>query len=203
MDIIFIGFISIILVLSLFQAIRLYKHYKNTFYTVLFSNYFEFFYRYHFKQNASTSNWLKQELGFHKILYNSIVDKNGNATQTYITLLCNYGVFVIRDMLSFGNFNGNSNDHSWFIHREKNQESKTFKIPNPQINLKKHIHYQEKQLQLTCDGIIAFPQTSDFSKAKSDYSMLHYGDVISYIKQQPIKYSNDQILIAFNRISKK
>ena len=54
------------------------------------------------KQADDYFYWLKQELGFHRLLYNSVVDQNGHVEQTYVTLLCTRGVFVIRDVRSEG-----------------------------------------------------------------------------------------------------
>ncbi len=106
-------------------------------------------------------------------------------------------------MLFTGNFIGKENDKYWILHRTTNNESKKFKIPNPQLDLHKHIQYQEKQLHLQCDGILAFPQSSVFSKTSSNYILLHYNEIISYIIKQPQKYSDDQLLSAFNHALKK
>ena len=76
MDVILYGLITVVLSLTLFQAFRLRKHYRGTLYPALFANYLEYFWRYQFRQDLSFSSWLKQELGVHRLLYNSVVDQN-------------------------------------------------------------------------------------------------------------------------------
>ena len=93
MDVILYGLITVLLALAVFQAFRLHKHYTKTLYPALFANYLEYFWRYQFRQNLSVSSWLKQELGFHRLLYNSVLDQNGHVAQTYVTLLCTRGTW--------------------------------------------------------------------------------------------------------------
>ena len=110
MDVILYGLITVLLALAVFQAFRLHKHYTKTLYPALFANYLEYFWRYQFRQNLSVSSWLKQELGFHRLLYNSVLDQNGHVAQTYVTLLCTRGAFVIRDVRSEGQTPADGND---------------------------------------------------------------------------------------------
>ena len=203
MEILLLGFVSIVIIIAMFQAIRLHKNYAGTVYTSLFSNYFEYFYNYYFRQNVSTSHWLKQELGFHRLLYNSVLNKEGHVKQNYVTILCLQGAFVIRDMRSHGEFIGKAKDKCWFLQKKSSNEVKKCRIKNPQIELKQHIQYQKHQLDIDCTGIIVFNQESDFSKIQCDVPIIHYNDLIEYIKQQPKKYTEQQLITAFEKVSKK
>ena len=92
MDVILYGLVTVLLAMAVFQAFRLHKHYTGTLYPALFANYLEYFWRYQFRQNLSVSSWLKQELGFHRLLYNSVVDQDGHVAQTYVCLLYTSGI---------------------------------------------------------------------------------------------------------------
>ena len=202
MDVLFTGFITVILVITVIQAIRIRKQYVNTIYPALFSNYLEYFYRYFFRQNVSTSNWIKQELGVHRLIYNSLIDKDGQVTQTYVTLLCTRGMFVIRDLRSTGKINGGKNDKHWIVSRNKEDKTKTYRIPNPEHELDRHIVYQHQQLKLEGHGILAFRDNTDLTLVKSNYPVLHDKDVVSYIKSQPEQLNEQQILAAFDLVKK-
>ena len=137
MDVILYGLITVLLALAVFQAFRLHKHYTKTLYPALFANYLEYFWRYQFRQNLSVSSWLKQELGFHRLLYNSVLDQNGHVAQTYVTLLCTRGAFVIRDVRSEGQISGKPNDKHWIVsRRRKRQKTSGFPIlPTDCVNI--------------------------------------------------------------------
>lgn len=204
MDVILYGLITVVLSLTLFQAFRLRKHYRGTLYPALFANYLEYFWRYQFRQDLSFSSWLKQELGFHRLLYNSVVDQNGHVEQTYVTLLCTRGVFVIRDVRSEGQISGKQNDKHWIVRRQAQDETKNYRIANPTAGLHQYSRYQSQALGgVTCKEILAFPDPADLTQAKSDVCLLHYNEVVRWIKQQPESFSEPQILTAFEKVSKK
>lgn len=204
MDVILYGLITVLLALAVFQAFRLHKHYTKTLYPALFANYLEYFWRYQFRQNLSVSSWLKQELGFHRLLYNSVLDQNGHVAQTYVTLLCTRGAFVIRDVRSEGQISGKPNDKHWIVSRPQTETTKNFRIPNPADGLRQHCQYQRQALGgVDCAGLCAFPDAVDLTHARSEFALLHYKDVVSWIKDQPEQMSEPQILTAFENVSKK
>ena len=190
--------------LTLLQAFRLRRHYQGTLYPALFANYLEYFWRYQFRQNLSISSWLKQELGFHRLLYNSVVDQNGRVEQTYVTMLCTRGVFVIRDVHYEGQISGKQNGKHWIVRRQTQDEIKNYRIANPVAGLHQYSRYQSQVLGgVTCKEILAFPDAADLTQANSDVCLLHYNEVVNWIKPLPECFSEPQILTAFEKVAKK
>ena len=60
-----------------------------------------------------------------------------------------------------------------------------------------------KRQGLNCTGLCALPDTSDLTQAKSEFALLHYKEVVPWIQNQPECLSEQQILTAFEKVSKK
>ncbi|WP_295770257.1 hypothetical protein, partial [uncultured Holdemania sp.] len=107
-----------------------------------------------------------------------MLDQNGHVAQTYVTLLCTRGAFVIRDVRSEGQISGKPNDKHWIVSRPQTETTKNFRIPNPADGLRQHCQYQRQALGgVDCAGLCAFPDAADLTHARSEFALLHYKDV--------------------------
>lgn len=179
MELFFYGFFGIIIFALGLKAYQDYKYYKGSFYTVLYSGFVEYYLRLRQRKDMSQSDWLKQEIGEHRIVFNSYLDQNGVPVHNFVTIFHNKGVHLFSVIQSKGQITGKDKDKHWIVHRD----GKTFRIPASSELLRQHIDYVKKQTGLSqIEGVLMFTDTADFSKMKTEWSTAKYSELLNVLK---------------------
>lgn len=200
MDILLLGFFVVLFTIFLSKTILEYKNYKGTVYTAIYSGFFEYLMQLRVKKNMTTSRWLSQEVGTHRIVFNSYLDENHKPVYQFITIFSTKGINVFSVMDAKGNIKGKDNDKYW-INRKND---KSFRVANPSVMLGKHIDYiKELTGDDNCTGSILFAKGTDFSEVKSSYLVDSYDHIVDIIKANKQSLSEQQILQYFENCTKK
>lgn len=95
MELVALGFF---LFLLLFIGIRILDYsrtYKNTPTLQIFWNFPEYFIRVFFRHDLSFSSKLKNEIGDHSIIHQSLMDAQGKLIISFMIILCQSGIFLV------------------------------------------------------------------------------------------------------------
>ncbi|MBP3400130.1 MAG: hypothetical protein J6K75_10255 [Erysipelotrichaceae bacterium] len=180
MEIFFYGFFGIIIIAMGMKAYEDYKFYRGSFYTILYSGFIEYYIRLRQKKDLSQSDWLKQELGDHRIVFNSYLDQNGIPVHNFVTIFHNKGVHMFSIIQNSGEITGKDKDKHWIIHRDK----KTFRIPASSSLLEQHIQLTKNKTGIEhIEGVLMFKNDADFSKMKTSWKTAKYSDLLNVLKE--------------------
>lgn len=193
----FTGFCFILIIIFLYKSISVYKIYHNTFYEDLYSNFFEFYIKFKYKKNLSQSSWLKNNFGFHRILFNSYLDKEKIVRHQFITIFTSYGINIFYIFNIDGIISGKSDDLYWTV-KKNNQFNKTV---NPTSLCRSHEKYINTLVnkKMKISTVILFPSKTDFSILKSNIPVASNPNFISIIKENNQEYPNDLILHSYQK----
>lgn len=179
MEIFFYGFFGVIIFAMGLKAYQDYKLYKGTFYSVLYSGFVEYYLRLRQRKDLSQSDWLKQEIGDHRIVFNSYLDQNGKPVHNFVTIFHTKGTHMFSIIESKGEISGKDKDKHWIIHRD----GKTFRIPASSALLEQHIDYVKKQTSLTnIEGVLMFQNDTDISKMKTSWNTAKFSELLDVLK---------------------
>ncbi|MEG2836249.1 hypothetical protein [Anaerorhabdus sp.] len=194
---IFTGFCGVLFAIFLYKSIAVYKIYNNTFYEDLYSNFLEFYIKFKYKKNLSQSSWLKQELGTHRILFNSYLNEDKKIQYSFVTIFSSYGIQIFCINNIHGNISGSMNDAYW----KNDKSTSSTRFLNPTKACDTHKKYIEDLVigNMSITTFILFPNDSNVSKIKSNYSTCLYKEFIQLIKNSNASISNEVILSEFQK----
>lgn len=195
----FIGFCSIIFLIFLYKSINVYKLYHNTFYEYLYSNFLEYYIKFKYKKNLSQSGWLNQEIGFHRIMFNSYLNQDKKIQSQFVTIFHRKGVNIFSVSLQKGTIIGKQND-SYF---RTERDGKNFRFPNPCITCESHKRYIENIINIPCSLSVLFPNDAIIKNIKITYVIDTYSNFLSILKNNKQELEDDEVLLLFNKCIKR
>lgn len=199
MEILFSTILASLLVIYGFKAYRLYPTYKNSIFQTLIPSFLEYFYRYVIRKDVSTSSYLKNQLGPHRMSFTTLQNNDHKVTSRFIILLYNKGIALISFFDPNGTLSGKEADKHWLIQRT----NKIVKISNPMIESNKYIHLiQKKYPNFEITQYVAVSDSTDISKVKTDFTVCHYCDILKVLQEANTHYVDEKTIIdAFNKAS--
>ncbi len=89
------GFIAIFVSVGAVRLYRARKLFKASFYTEIYSGFFEYNLRRKSLKRLATSNWLHSQFGEHRIFFQMAQSKKGDSPQAYLLIVLQSGVYTI------------------------------------------------------------------------------------------------------------
>jgi len=177
---VFVGFLCIYALMTIIKTIRSYYVFKASFYTEIYSGFLEFLFRQKNLKRMSTSYWLENELGHHRIMFQITKTSQKDILQPYILILLSSGLYVIQLY----------NETARYIikdHQIKSigNENKTHILPDPIDNFKNfQKHFQDLIGDTTFPMIFiaAFTDKSQLDIQCQKFPIVLKKDLISTIK---------------------
>lgn len=93
---VFIGFLCIFLIGLIIKTIRQYYIFKASFYTEIYSGFFEYMVKHGNMRRMAKSYWLENELGEHRLMFQITKSQTDDIIQPYILILLSSGLYVIQ-----------------------------------------------------------------------------------------------------------
>lgn len=189
MELLILGFSTILLILYGTKGFHLYKSYKNTIFQEIFPNFLEYFFRSIIRKDCSTSSFLNNKIGKHRIHFSVIHGNEHEILAHFILIVYDHGIACIQYLDPKGALSGKTQDKYWLIHRI----DKTYRIQNPAIETKKYM----KRIDDLCKG--ANISTYCFVSNATDLSDLkatayHYNELIHVLKSSDQPYISDEMI---------
>lgn len=155
MDEIYIGFIIVVIVILTIKTINIYHNYKNTIYPQIYSGFIEFLYRKASIKRLSTSSWIEQNFGFHRIIYYTDKTNKKRFQKFFIILIMSSGVYVINSKNLRGKVYLDKGKKYKFITSFINKETKeygnkTIDLPDPLKEIENFVEVISRATQV-CD----------------------------------------------------
>lgn len=193
----FTGFCVVLFSIFLYKSIAVYKIYNNTFYEDLYSNFVEFYIKFKYKKNLSQSSWIKQEIGTHRILFNSYLNEDKKIQYQFVTIFSKYGIHIFNINNIHGAVSGSSSDAYW--KNDKSTTSTRFLNPTKACEShKKYIHDLTKS-STPISITILFSNDTDISKIKGSYTTNVFKNFIDCIKNDTASIPDETIILEFNK----
>lgn len=131
-----VGFLGVFFMLSLFKIYQLFRFWRNSFYTEIYSSFIEFLFRRKSLNRMSTSYWLSNELGDHRIMYQMAHSQDKNLPQAYIIIALSSGIYILQIKNYKGKVEGYSNHRfqlkiSKSVTEKGKQKADVITIANP------------------------------------------------------------------------
>lgn len=162
----------------LFRAAIGYKGYKTSIFSYIYDNYLiDYFYKLNVFRDPSVSAKLKKKLGYHRLVYANIANKEGKLSAQIVTLIHGKGILSIAYLRNDGKLSGNDSG-MWLIHRSENGQDKKYKIENPAIYLREynsHLHQVVPDRKVA--SAIALSDDCDFSNVHCSFKVIHFSDL--------------------------
>lgn len=213
MDEIYIGLAIVVIVVLTIKTINTYHNYKITLYPEIYSGFIEFLYRKASEKRLSTSSWLEQNFGAHRLIYYADKTSQKRFQKFFIILIMTSGIYVINSKNLKGKVYLDKNKKYKFITSFVNKETKEY--GNKAIDLPDPF----KEIEDFVDGISRATQVHDIYKLilfldgtkididKSKISMICSKDFFTTIesihKQSQIELSKVEIEKIYSQINKK
>lgn len=180
MEVVFSSILVVLIMIYGFKAYRLYPSYKNSIYQTMIPNFMEYFFKVVIRQDLSTSSYLKQKIGPHRMTFTTLQNNDHKITSRFVVLIYNKGLALISFLDPHGTLSGKGEEKHWFIRRE----TQTAKIANPIIESNKYILLLRKKYpDLEMRQYIAIANDSDISKVNADYPVCHYEDIFRELSE--------------------
>ena len=195
----FIGFCSVIFLIFLYKSISVYKLYHNTFYEHLYSNFLEYYIKFKYKKNLSKSSWLNQEIGFHRIIFNSYLDQDKKVQSQFVTVFHKKGINIFSISSQTGIITGKQKDS--YFRTEKN--GKNYRFPNPCLPCETHKQYVENLVNIPCHISLLFPSDANVENVNCTIQISDYSHFLSILNSNTLDLSDDDILSLFNTCGRR
>lgn len=125
METIIYGLCAAVVLMWLANAIRFYQNqYKHKFYKHIYSNFFEYYYKFSVKHDASVSSYIKNRIGANRIVFNSYLNEKYVPVHELVTIITTKGVLVCYIINSIGEVSGKDSDKHLIV----KHDNKRFKI---------------------------------------------------------------------------
>lgn len=200
-----VGFGLVFILMMTVKFHQLFKYWRNSFYTELYSSFVEFIYRRKSLSRMSTSYWLKNQLGDHRIFFQLAKSADAARPQAYIIIILSSGVYVLQIKNDIGKIVGDIHNNFSVL----NGANKRKKIESPIQLLNDFISRWIAATQLNCP-IYKMIVLSDDSTLKivgkfdNSITITHRNELFISLKekhysQQPVLEQKDieQIYLSF------
>ena len=166
-----------------------YRSYKRSVYPFIYDNYIlDYFYKLNVFRDASKSGYLKKLIGYHRLAYANITNKEGKLCAQILTLIHSKGILSIAHLHTKGAIYG-SDTGSWYVKRTDDGQEKKYKIENPGIYLREYISHLSQALNdRKVQSVIAINDECDISNAKSSFRICKFSQLEDIIKEADCGY---------------
>lgn len=196
--------VTVVLVMWIIRAIKMYPDYKRGIYKELYGNFLLYAWYVIALSDASKSMTLRNEIGKSYIYFSRMQD-NGKVTGNFCTIFYNRQIYSICFEYIGGELKGYIDDSRWTVFRKdkKTGEQKSYKHDS---SYKAFKAYTKRLKQLFRDTNVetcfAFSDDTDFSKLKGEYKAIHYSELIDTLKNnEAAVITDEQIDELFKKIS--
>ena len=167
----------------LFRAFLAYPRYKKSIYPHIYDNYLiDYFYKLNVIQNSSKSGLIKKLIGYHRLVFAGITNKEGKLVAQIITLIHSKGILSIAHLNTSGTISG-TDSGDWIIKRTEEGKEKKYRIDNPAVYLREYISHLSQTLEdRRVQSAIALSDECDISNIHSHFKVIHFSDVEDLIK---------------------
>jgi len=165
------------------------RSYKRSIYPYIYENYlFDYFYKTNVFRDASKSGYLKRLLGYHRLVYANITNKEGKLCTQILTLIHSKGILSIAHFHTKGAIHG-SDSGNWHVTRVEEGQEKKFKIENPGIYLREYISHLSQALgNRKVESVIAINDECDISDVRSTFRICKFSELEGIIKEADCGY---------------
>lgn len=166
-----------------------YRSYKRSIYPHIYDNYLiDYFYKLNVLQDASKSGYIKKLIGYHRLAYANITNKEGKLCAQIITIIHSKGILSIAHIHTKGTVHG-SDTGSWYVKRMEDNEEKKYKIENPGIYLREYISHLSQTLgDKRIQSVIAINDECDISNVHSSFKVIKFSEIEDVIKEADCNY---------------
>ena len=193
MDKIVVGMVIAILVMFIINAIRFYIHqYKGRFYSYLYSNFLEYYFKYTNKNDVSTSAYLKNQIGPHKMVFNSYLNAQKKPIHDFVTIFHSKGILVCYIVSSAGDISGKDSNAHLVIKRD----GKLYQIPGPKEGIEKHVSMLKEKCgkDAPIEVCLFFkPKNTDYENVMTSYKKANYKEVTKICNEMNGSLREDEI----------
>ena len=165
------------------------RSYKRSIYPYIYDNYlFDYFYKLNVFRDASKSAYLKKLIGYHRLAFANITNKEGKLCAQIITIIHSKGLLSIAHFHTNGSIHG-SDTGSWYVKRTEEGKEKKFKIENPGIYLREYISHLSQTLNdRRVQSVIAINDACDISDVHSSFRICKFSELEDIIKEADCGY---------------
>ena len=165
------------------------RSYKRSVYPYIYENYlFDYFYKTNVFRDASKSGYLKKLIGYHRLVYANITNKEGKLYTQILTLIHSKGILSIAHFHTKGSIHGSDNGN-WYVTRTEEGQEKKFKIENPGIYLREYISHLSQTLNdRKVESVIAINDDCDISDVRSSFKVCKFSQLEDIIRQADCGY---------------
>ena len=177
------------LFIFLFRAALGYKTYKRSIFPHIYDNYLiDYFYKLNVFRDASVSQKLKKMLGYHRLVYANVANKEGALAAQIVTLIHGKGILSIAYLNNKGKISGDEKG-SWIIKREEEGTEKKYRIENPAIYLREYeTHIGQVVPDRKIAKAIAFSDDCDLKDIHCSFKVVHYSDLDELFQETDCGY---------------
>ena len=181
--------VTFMVLMFLLRALIGYKKYRTSIFPHLYDNYLiDYFYKLNVFRDASKSALLKKLIGYHRLVYSNISDKEGKLVNQIVTLIHSKGILVIDYVNPHGVVKGGDSGN-WFVTRDGKDGKKKYKIPNPITTLREF----DTHLRKVTDGkytqkVVAIGDDCDTHEIHITTPLVTYSQIQDHIKEADCGY---------------
>ena len=171
------------------RAILGHRSYKRSVYPYIYDNYlFDYFYKTNVFRDASKSGYMKRLIGYHRLVYANLTNKEGKLCAQILTLIHSKGILSIAHLHTKGSIHG-SDSGNWYVKRAEDGQEKKFKIENPGIYLREYItHLTQTLNDRKVQSVIAINDECDISDVRSSFRICKFSELEDIIKEADCGY---------------
>ena len=166
-----------------------YRSYKRSVYPYIYDNYLiDYFYKLNVLQDASKSGHIKRLLGYHRLVYANLGNKEGKLCAQIVTIIHSKGLMAIAHLHNKGTLHGTDNG-SWYVNRIEDGQEKKYKLENPGTYLKEYsTHLTQILNDRKAQCLIAISDECDISDVRSSFRICKFSELEDIIKQADCGY---------------
>ncbi len=199
METIIYGLCASIVLLWSVNAIRFYKtQYKNKFYKYIYSNFFEYYFKFTNKHDASKSSYIKNRVGENRIIFNSYLNDKYIPIHELVTIITSKGILACYIFTSSGAVIGRDSDSYLYIKRD----GKNYRIQGVKDTMDKHIkNIKEKCNVDNVDICYFFKNDCNFENFKTKEKCAIYKDAIKILNEENGSISSENIELYYKELT--
>ena len=188
-DSFFLVIVAFMFLIFLFRAGLAYPRYKRSIYPHLYENYLvDYFYKMNVFMDPSKSGLMKKLVGYHRLVYANLTDKEGKLCAQIVTLIHGKGLLSLAYINTSGKLSG-SDQGSWYVSRNEDGKEKRYKIENPGPYLKEYLkHLAQVSENKKVDSAIAVNDSCDISDVTSAFRIIPYSKIEETVKASDCGY---------------
>lgn len=180
--IVFLGFLVIFATVTIMKTIRSYYVFKASFYTEIYSGFFEFLVRKGNLKRMSKSYWLENELGDHRIMFQVTTTKQKDIFQPYLLILLTTGLYIIQIHNKTSHYIYDKNKF-----KSVDEKQNVHYLPNPISEItefQKHFLERIEKTSFPIYPFIALTNESQLENNEKKIIFVHKNHLFETLKQE-------------------